>query len=224
LRDTDGSPPVRISDGLGLAISPDNRWVLTMPAKGGQLSLVPTGAGKAQQLTHDNVSYSGATFMADGKHILAGGIEPGHGGRDYLIDVSTGDSKPITPEGTTGTLISPEGRRAIMRGPDGRIGVWALDGSALQLIPDLDPRNEVIGWSPDGSSLYVALSHAGQKTVMVNKLDPATGKMNSWNEFGLGPSGGIASVATPHFSGDSRAYAYLYVRILSQAYVAKGLK
>ena len=35
LRDTDGSPPVRISDGTGEAISPDNKWVITKPAKGG---------------------------------------------------------------------------------------------------------------------------------------------------------------------------------------------
>ena len=224
LRDTDGSPPVRISDGLGVAISPDNRWVLTQPAKGGPLSLVPTGAGKARQLTHDKVSYSSAAFTSDGKHILAAGIEPGHGGRDYLIDVSSGDSKPVTPEGTTGTLISPDGQRVIMRGPDGGIGVWPLEGSALQLIPDLDPRNEVIGWSPDSSSVYVVLSHAGQKTVKVNKLNPTTGKMDFWKEFGTGPSGGIAGVAPPHFSADGSAYVYLYVRLLSQAYLARGLK
>jgi len=35
LRDTDGSPPVRIGEGLAGAISPDNKWVITKPAKGG---------------------------------------------------------------------------------------------------------------------------------------------------------------------------------------------
>ena len=46
LRDTDGSPPVRIGEGTGEAISPDTKWVITKPAKGGALSLVPTGAGR----------------------------------------------------------------------------------------------------------------------------------------------------------------------------------
>ena len=102
--------------------------------------------------------------------------------------------------------------------------MWPLEGSALQLIPNLDPRNEVIGWSPDSSSVYVVLSHAGQKTVKVNKLNPTTGKMDFWKEFGTGPSGGIAGVAPHHFSADGSAYVYLYVRLLSQAYLARGLK
>lgn len=109
------------------AISPDNRWVLTQPAHGGPLSLVPAGAGEMRQLTHDSISYARAAFMPDGQHLLSAGIEPGHGGRDYLIDVNTGESKAITPEGTTGTLVSPDGRKAIMRGPTGRIGVWSFD-------------------------------------------------------------------------------------------------
>src|SRR5579871_4895852 len=55
LRDMDGSPPIRIGEGRGEAISPDNKWVVTQPAKGGgALSVVPTGAGEARQLTHDH--------------------------------------------------------------------------------------------------------------------------------------------------------------------------
>lgn len=41
---TNGPPPVRIGEGIGLAISPDGKWVITRPAKGGPLSVVPTGA------------------------------------------------------------------------------------------------------------------------------------------------------------------------------------
>ncbi|MGH9549275.1 MAG: hypothetical protein ACRD3W_07870, partial [Terriglobales bacterium] len=94
LRDTDGSPPVRIGDGTGEAISPDNKWVVTKPAKGGALSLVPTGAGEARQLTHDNISYGSVRYLPDGKQLLASGIEAGHGVRDYLIDLSSGIAKP----------------------------------------------------------------------------------------------------------------------------------
>ena len=64
LRDTDGSPPVRIGEGRGLAISPDGKWVITKPAREGPLSVVPTGAGEARQLTHDNISYDGARYSA----------------------------------------------------------------------------------------------------------------------------------------------------------------
>ena len=54
-----------------MAISPDGKWVITKPAKGGPLSLVPTGAGEARQLTHDAVSYGAARFLPDGKRLLA---------------------------------------------------------------------------------------------------------------------------------------------------------
>src|SRR5262249_3415363 len=79
LRDTDGSPPVRIGEGGGEAISPDGKWVITRPAKGGVLSVVPTGAGEARPLTHDQVSYSRVRYLPDGKHLVASGIEAGHG-------------------------------------------------------------------------------------------------------------------------------------------------
>jgi eukaryotic-like serine/threonine-protein kinase len=224
LRDTDGSPPVRISDGTGLAISPDNKWVVTQPAKGGPLSLVPTGAGEARQLTHDSVTYSDARFLPDGKHLLAIGIEPAHGGRDYLIDLISGDSKPITPEGTTGLLVSPDGARVIMRGPDGRYGMWSLGGDNLQTIPGLQPKYGISGWCPDGISVYAALNRLGNRTAKVYKLNTTTGNLEFWKEFGTGLSGGISGVGSPVFSRDGNSYAYVYVRILSQAYVARGLK
>src|SRR5277367_4121075 len=45
LRDTDGSPPASLGEGVAVAISPDAQWVITKSAKGGPLNLVPTGAG-----------------------------------------------------------------------------------------------------------------------------------------------------------------------------------
>jgi len=224
LRDTSGSPPVRISDGVGFAISPDNKWVVTQSAKGGALTLVPTGAGEARQLPHDNIAYTATAFLPDGKHLLAAGIEPGHGGRDYLIDLKSGESKAITPEGTTGTLVSPDGTKVIMRGPDGRLGVWLLGGNALKVIPGLDPKYAIISWLPDNASVYANLAYFGQKTAKVYKVNTTTGKAEFWKEFGTGLSGGISGVGPPVFSRDGSAYAYVYVRLRSQAYVARGLK
>jgi eukaryotic-like serine/threonine-protein kinase len=83
LRDTDGSPPVRMGEGRGQAISPDGKWVITAPLRSNELSLVPTGAGETRRLTHDNINYGIVRFLPDGTHLLASGIEPGHGARDY---------------------------------------------------------------------------------------------------------------------------------------------
>jgi Tol biopolymer transport system component len=120
LRDIDGSPPARIGDGLAVAISPDSKWVITKPAKGGPLSLVPTGAGESRLLTHDATTYGVVRWVPDGKRLLASGIETGHGARDYLIDLVTGEAKPITPEGVAGVHLSPDGRSTAVLGPDGK--------------------------------------------------------------------------------------------------------
>jgi len=223
VRDTDGSPPVRISDGDTLAISPDSKWVITKPAKGGPLKLVPTGAGEPRQLTHDAVSYSLATWLVDGKRVLAAGIEPGHGARDYLIDVSTGDSKPITPEGVVGVNLSPDDRSTAVLGSHGKWGIWPLNGSSIHPIPGLDSRYDVIGWSPDGASVYAASNRADQHTAKVYQVNVGTGKIELWKTFGA-EAGAGAYAGEPLLSSNGSAYAYIYIQQLSEAYVVTGLK
>ena len=224
LRDTDGSPPVRIGEGLGGAISPDGQWVITEPAKGGALTLVPTRAGEARQLTHDNISYQSSTFLPDGKEFLATGIEPGHGMRDYLVDIKSGNSRPITPEGIVGSSLSPDGKSAAVLGPDGKWGVWPLSGGQMQIIPGLDSKYRVIRWSSDGKSLNVVSNQLRERTATVYRVDIATGKMDLWRTFGGDLPAGATKVAAPKLSRDESAYAYLYYQDLSVGYVVKGLK
>jgi WD40 repeat protein len=227
LRDTDGSPPARLGEGDSMAISPDGKWVITKPAKGGPLSLVPTGAGEARQLTHDAVSYSEVRFLPDGKRLLASGIEAAHGGRDYLIDLSSGDSKPITPEGIAGVTVSPDGKSVVVRGPDGKRGIWSLEGGGIHPIPGLESGYNIIGWTADGGSVYVAPIRRGAqalKSVKVSRANIQTGKMEPWKTFGEETGAGVSTIVPPHLSSDGNAYAYLYVRVLSEAYVVTGLR
>jgi len=224
LRDTDGSPPARIGEGLAGAISPDNKWVITRPAKGGALMLVPTGAGEARQLTHDAVSYGRVRFLPDGKHLLAYGIESGHGARDYLIDVGSGDSKAITPEGVSGVNLSPDGRNTAVLGPDGKWGIWPLDGNGIRPIPGLDSSYLVNGWSPDGKSVYASPSQESETAAKIYRVNIESGKMEFWRTFGAESAAGINGVSAPNFSSDGTAYAYDYDRVLSEAYVVTGLK
>lgn len=207
-----------------MAISPDAKWVITKPAKGGPLRLVPTGAGESRQLTHDDISYDEVRWLPEGKRLLAEGIEAGHGARDYLIDLSSGKAKPITPEGVGGVELAPDGRSTAVLGPDGKWGIWPLEGSGIRLIPGLDSSYNVTGWSPDGLSVYVASNRGSVKTRKVYRVDLATGKMELWRTFGTEIAAGAAGIVPPHFSSDGTAYAYIYAQLLSQAYVVTGLK
>ncbi|MGA9529173.1 MAG: protein kinase [Terriglobales bacterium] len=224
LRDTDGSPPVKMGEGVGEVISPDGKWVITKAKDQGTLTMVPTGAGEARQLTHDNIVYGRVRYLPDGKHLLGSGIEPGHGVRDYLIDISSGGGKPITPEGVSGTQVSPDGRDVAVSGPDGKWSVWPLDGSGLRPIPGLDSKYIVVGWTPDGTSLYAAPSALRATAENIFRVNVATGKMELWKTLGANIPAGVVFVGGPHFSRDSEAYAYVYFQVLSQAYVVRGLK
>jgi len=224
LRDTDGSPPVRIGEGVSLAVSPDAKWVITQPAKGGPLILVPTRAGLARQLTNNNVSYQRVRWLAGGKELLASGIEAGHGVRDYVIELSSGNSRPITPEGVGGVVPSPDGRSTAVVGQDGKWGLWPLDGGGLRLIPGLDSNYRVSGWSPDGKSLYAVSTRQREKIRSVYRVNTVTGKMKLWKTFGEGLAAGAMSPGGSYRSGEGGAYVYLYVQTLSQVYVVRGMK
>ena len=224
LRDTDGSPPARIGEGNALGLSPDAKWAITKRAKGGPLNLVPTGAGETRPLTHDAVSYGYVAWLPDGQHLLAYGIESGHAARDYLIDLGNGDSKAITPEGIAGVHLSPDGKSTAVLGSDGKWGIWPLNGSGLRPIPGLDSGYYVSVWSPDGGSLYVASGRAGERIAKVYKVNPVTGKMDLWRSFGEVTGAGITGSGSPIFSRDGNGYAYVYVQVLSEAYVVTGLK
>ncbi len=228
VRDTDGSPPARIGEGDAKAISADGKWVITKSAKGGPLILVPTGAGESKPLTHDAVSYGDVRFLPDGKRLLAAGIETGHGGRDYIIDLSNGDSKPVTPEGVAGVNASPDGRSVAVRGPDGKRGIWTLEGGGFRPIPGIESGYNIIGWTADGESVYVVPNRRagtiGAKAAKISLVNIQTGKMEPWKTLGEETGAGVSVVAAPNISSDGTAYAYLYVRILSEAYVVTGLK
>jgi WD40 repeat protein len=161
--------------------------------------------------------------MPDGQHVLSSGIESGHGVRDYLIDLATGDSKPITPEGISGIQLSSDGKNIAVYGTDGKLGIWPLDGSGFRSIPGLDSNYYISRWSDDGQSLYVASSKTQEKIAKVYQVNISTGKMQFWRSFGANDAG-WAGAGAPHFSKDGSAYAYLYSRILSEAYVVTGLK
>ncbi len=229
VRDSDGSPAVRIGEGVGLAISPDGKWVVTQPAKGGPLRLVPTGVGEGRQLTHDNVTYHKVRWLADGKELLASGVEAGHGARDYLIAVGNGDSRAITPEEVVGVEPSPDGRSTAVMGPDGKWGIWQIEpsnsgeGNGLRLVPGLD-SNYHVRWSPDGASLLAIPVRQSGKTVSVYRVDPVTGKMELVRTIGEGLAAGAESIGGSYMLGDGGAYAFPYMQTLSQVYVVRGMK
>ena len=133
--------------GTPRAISPDGKWVITEPAKGGLPEPGADGSGRSQA-THARcreLRLLGIQFLPDGKRLLASGIEAGHGGRDYLIDLSNGDSKAITPEGIVGDFNSRPmagARGARTRREAGNL----VTGRGRRHSSDTGARTELLGY------------------------------------------------------------------------------
>ena len=115
-------------------------------------------------------------------------------------------------------------RRVAVRGPDGKPGIWPLDGGGFHAIPGLESKQFIIGWSPDGESLYVTANQRNAKSRAVSRINLQSGKLEPWKNFGQESSGGSTTIGPPHLSSDGTAYAYVYNRLLSEAYVVSGLR
>ncbi len=114
-----------------------------------------------------------------------------------------------------------------MRGPEGKRGIWPLEGGGFQPIPGLAANSVVIGWTQDGTSIYVIPFRQGAialKSAKVARVNIQTGKMEPWKTFGEEAGAGVSSIGRLQLSSDGTAYAYIYVRVLSEAYVVTGLK
>ncbi|MGE5414971.1 MAG: hypothetical protein ACM3NW_12400, partial [Syntrophomonadaceae bacterium] len=227
IRGTDGSPPVRLGDGVAMSISPDGRWVSanTPRAEHPQLWLYPTGAGDKKLLPTGNLEVeSSGDWLHDGKRLVFTASEPGHGSRIFLIDTAGGNPRALTPEGyrLVPRTVSPDDKRVAVIGPDRKRYFYPLEGGEPQPIAGLAPEETPAGWTGDGRSLYVFRRR--DVPARISKLDVASGRKELWREFMPGDGSGIQDIAPiiPTPNGD--AYVYGYSRTLSDMYVVEGLK
>jgi hypothetical protein len=64
------------------------------------------------------------------------GNEAGRPPRAYEFSIADGKVKPLTPEGTVGTLISPDGRTLAATAPDGRVLCTGSTGATRARFED----------------------------------------------------------------------------------------
>jgi Tol biopolymer transport system component/predicted Ser/Thr protein kinase len=225
LRGTDGSPAIRLGDGVGFALSPDGRWALAgLPKPPVQFTLLPTGAGESRALTHDQINRMDARWFPDGKHVLFSADEPGKGVRLYVQDIEGGTPKPITNEGVNGSLIavSPDGKQVAFVNTDQKPSLLAIDSGEIRPIPGLGVEDAPIGWSSDGRSIFVY--RLGEVPATVNKLELATGRKQVIKQLVPPDVSGVTDISSILITPDGNNYVYEYGRTLSDLYLVNDLK
>lgn len=223
IRPTDGAPAVAIGHGVGVTFSPDNKWVLTATLKSpSQFVLQPTGPGESRTLTDDNIDHRGARFLPDGKHIIFVGRESGRAAHMYLLDIETGQTKSITPEGITGQALSTDGKFFLAK-QKGEWVKWPIEGGDPTPFPGLKSTDQALSWTADGKQLYITNPNENRPRK-VYLIDVATQKKTLWKSLGPADWTGANGASPPLISKDGKHYVYQLVRYMGDLYVVKGLK
>jgi serine/threonine protein kinase/Tol biopolymer transport system component len=228
VRRMDGSPAVRLGDGLGPSLSPDGKLVLAMvPTASNRRTLVvaPTGAGETRTISTGGVQVNAAYFFPDARHILLlGSIAGGHGLRLWVQDLEGGAPRPFSPEGVRTRrrgAISADGKRVAAVDPEGQLVTYDVASGSSSPVPGSQAGDEPIQWTADGKSLLIGRQEVSNRVFLI---DLATGQRKLLKSFSAPDTTGLIESAPPIFSRDLKAYAHSYMRILSDLYVVEGLK
>jgi Tol biopolymer transport system component len=219
LRGTDGSPAVRLGDGTSEALSPDGRWVLSIPRnrKPAQIMMLPTGTGQPRQITRDRINHRNARWMPDGSHIVFQGNAEGQAPRLWIQAIDGSAPHPISPENVTGSQITPDGRFVLGRAPDRNFYLYPTDDGLPVPVPALKRGDVPTRFAPDGRALFVATF--GKIPAMLYKVDLRTGARTLWREAMPADPAGLINVGPILVTPDGATTVYSYTRLLSDLYV-----
>jgi hypothetical protein len=229
LRPMDGSPAVRLGEGFALALSPDKRWALSLLLGSAQeLILLPTGTGEARKLPRGPILSYGyeAKFLPHGEAIVFYGRVSSGLGRLWVQDLKGGEPRALTPEGVDiahdSHAVSPDSRTVAAAGADGRLWLYPVGGGKPFPIPGSDGKQRPANWSADGLSFFT-LEQRGS-FALVHRIDARTGRTDLWKKLAPADPAGIIQILDVTIAPGGRTYAYTYMRILSDLYIAEGLR
>ena len=227
LRNTDGSPVVRLGEGAAIGLSPDGAWALALLLKDPpEIEFLPTGPGEARTLKNPNIErYSGVGWMPDSQEFIFAGNEPGRGSRFYVQSTKGGAPRPVTPEGFSvkfGIAVSPDGRRVVAFSQQAR--AWSLcqiEDAKCSPLPSVREQDRPLAWSMDGKYFYVARQ---EQVPTIWRVDSATGQSQPWKQVAPAAPVGVLQSSVDSITPDGKSFAISYKRSLDQLYLADAGK
>ena len=225
VRKTDGSPATRLGEGHAHALSPDSKWALTQSTDApSKIFLLPTGAGQPRNFDLAPIEFSGAAgWSPEGDRMFFWGVEPDRTRSLHELTFSTGEHRRLgSVKSFLGGLLSPDERRVVAcEELASKCAVFPLDGGPPRPIPGLEEYLFVVGWAPDGRSVYVSDKRMPAKISRVRVED---GHSELWKELRPADAAGLCGIDSVVISPQTGAYAYSYTRVLSELYLVEGLR
>ncbi|HEV2444350.1 MAG TPA: hypothetical protein VGS58_00450, partial [Candidatus Sulfopaludibacter sp.] len=223
LRRTDGTPPVRLSDGSALVLSPDGKWVSGYASRETpqrSYVLTPTGPGEVQPQTGGIV----VGWLPSGHYLVANASGIQGRLRFSAGDPQSGNLRPVSPDGMRQDfpLPSPDGRSFLAVNSDRAWNIYSVETGEGRPLKGLTEHDSVIQWRAEGRAVYISTHHDMNEMMPVSLLDIETGKRTLWKT--IQPSIPVDEITNLHITPDGRAYAYNYWFVRSELYVAEGIR
>ncbi len=223
IRNTDGTPAIRLGDGNRPALSPDGKWIACIVSDGPRtsLTLLPTGAGELRTIGPSPMHYERVEWFPDGQRILFEGSEPNRPLRSFIQGLDGAAPVPVTPEGVVVSHVSPDQKYATMV-VSRRLTLFPLRGGGAKAVANLNPGESVLRWNADGRALLLRKTD-GPAALSIERLDIGTARREPVKELRTPDSVGVQIgqlVVTP----DGSAYSYSFQRDISTLYLAQGIK
>lgn len=231
LRETSGVPPMKLGPGLGVAFSPDERFVVGITVNPPDIVLYPVGPGQPRTIHMEGISLGEVWgLLPDGRTVVFDGNEPSHGRRIWLMEVTGSKPRPISPEGVFALRplpITPDG--GFVLGVLGGLGIlsgkilaYPVAGGDPQPLKGLLEGEMIAGWGLDGQSFF---SFGVNKIPMqMHRVDGKTGERKLVREIVPADRAGRLLAFYAYMTPDGKDYAFTTVIVLSELHLIEGLR
>lgn len=222
LRRLDDDSTTQLGDGLGMGLSPDGKYALTLsPRDRARFRLLPIGEGKPIELPPTGLEYQWARYFPDGQHLLALANEPGKPLRLYVQSLE-GKPFPITPPTVVRNVaISPDGTKVALMSADRQLLIYpAVAGGTARLVPTSEPLAPLL-WTKDD---WLFVQHIGAYTQVptrISRLHLVTGELQPWRELRPRDTVGVNAITKVTISQDTHTLIFNYRRVLSELFVVE---
>jgi hypothetical protein len=226
LRSIDGTPAIRLGDGVARSMSPDGEWVVGSvysSAGMGQLQVLPTGVGEPRLVPNKDLYCHTAKWL-DSRHLVVSAHETGQGVRLYHVDSVTGEFRALSPEGVDPSefRLVRAARAVSAMGADQDHWLYPIDGGDPMPLPHLDRSDRVVLWMTGENA--VLLFRINEMPAHIHKLNLDTGERSIWRSLTPPDPTGIYRIGRVSTSADGSAYGYNYYMQLVDLHVVSGLK
>ncbi|MDX1645060.1 MAG: protein kinase, partial [Thermoanaerobaculia bacterium] len=217
-------PPIVLGPGFGLALSPDGEWVISAPpGTPPVLELIATRSDQRRSLAVDGLErIDTARWSPDGEAILLNTNAPGERNRIYRLDLQGGAPQPLTPAGVRWGFfaVSPDGGRLAVGRAEGGIAIY--DIASGEETARLSNAEGPIRFSLDGRALFTAPLVAFPSQI--HRTDIDTGAKELVASLRPTDPAGVVKISPVTITPTGHAYAYGYVRALSELLVVEGVE